>query len=179
MYWGPKFWYTPSASRQKEGWCLLDVCDLYDLDSIINVPTRISKTRQSYLDVILTIASALIKSSGVLEPGLSNHWLVYAVLNSKLLLPKSEMVTQRSMKQFNQKAFLEDLSKVPFSFLLLTFSMIQTMCISAGKSFITEFLMIMLPPFLSRKVKLLPWIPIYYNRYSESDEAKRSFQEEI
>ena len=25
------------------------------------------------------------------------------------------MVTQRSMKQFNQKAFLEDLSKVPFS----------------------------------------------------------------
>ena len=88
---------------------------MYDLDYIINVPTRISKTRESCLDVILTNASGLIRSSGVLEPGLSNHLLVYAVLNSKLLLPKSEMVTQRSMKQFNQKAFLEDLSKVPFS----------------------------------------------------------------
>ena len=81
MYWGPKFWYTPSA----------DGYDVYDLGSIINVPTRISKTRESCLDVILTNASALIKSSGVLEPGLSDHRLVYAVLNSKPLLPKSEI----------------------------------------------------------------------------------------
>ena len=41
--------------------------------------------------MILTNASALIKSSGVLEPGLSDHRLVYAVLNSKPLLPKSEI----------------------------------------------------------------------------------------
>ena len=81
MYWGPKFWYTPSA----------DGCDVYDLGSIINVPTRISKTRESCLDVILTNASALIKSLGVLEPGLSDHRLVYAVLNSKPLFPKSEI----------------------------------------------------------------------------------------
>ena len=94
---------------------MLDVCDVYDLDSIINVPTRISKTRESCLDVILTNASALIKSSGVLEPGLSDHKLVYVVLNSKLLLPKADMVMKRSMKQFNQEAFIEDLSKVPFS----------------------------------------------------------------
>lgn len=63
----------------------------------------------------MTNASALIKSSGVLEPGLSDHRLVYADLNSKLPLPKSEMVVKQSMKQFNQEAFLEDLSKVPFS----------------------------------------------------------------
>ena len=62
-----------------------------------------------------TNASALTKSSGVLEPGLSDHRLVYADLNSKLPLPKSEMVVKQSMKQFNQEAFLEDLSKVPFS----------------------------------------------------------------
>ena len=53
---------------KKEGRCLFDVCDLYDLDSIINVPTRISKTRESSLDVILTNALALIESSCVLEP---------------------------------------------------------------------------------------------------------------
>ena len=63
---------------------------MYDLGSIINVPTRISKTRESGLDVILTNASALIKSSGVLEPGLSDH-RCHAVLNSKPLLPKSEI----------------------------------------------------------------------------------------
>lgn len=80
-----------------------------------HVLTRISKTRESCLDVILTNASALIKSSGVLEPGLSDHRLVYAVLNSKPPLPKSEMVMKPSMKRFNQEVFLEDLSKVPFS----------------------------------------------------------------
>lgn len=104
----------PLADKQ-EGRCVLDVCGVYDLDSIINVPTRISKTRESCLDVILTYASALIKSSGVLEPGLSDHKLAYAVLNSKLLLPKADMVMKRSMKYFNREAFLEDLSKVPFS----------------------------------------------------------------
>ena len=30
--------------NHKEGQCLLDMCDIYDLDSLINVPTRISKT---------------------------------------------------------------------------------------------------------------------------------------
>lgn len=107
----------PLADK-KEGRCVLDVCDVYDLDSIINVPTRIPKTRESCLDIILTKPpSALIKSPGVLKPGLSDHKLAYAVLNSKLLLPKADMVTKRSMKYFNQlqRAFLEDLSKVPFS----------------------------------------------------------------
>ena len=117
-----------------------------------HVLTRISKTRESCLDVILTNASALIKSSGVLEPGLSDHRLVYAVLNSKLPLPKSEMVMKRSMKRFNQEAFLEDLKSHS---LLLTFLMIQMMCIGVGKNFIAKFLMIMLLSFLSRKVELL------------------------
>lgn len=102
---------------------------------------------------MLTNASALIKSSGVLEPGLSDDRLVYAVLNSKPPLPKSEMVMKPSMKRFNQEVFLEDLSKSHS--LLLTFLMIQMMCIGVGKNFIAKFLMIMLLSFLSRKVELL------------------------
>ena len=87
-----------------------------------------------------------------MEPGLSDHRLVYAVLNSKLPLPKSEMVMKRSMKRLNQEAFLEDLKSHS---LLLTFLMNQMMCIGVGKNFIAKFLMIMLLSFLSRKVKLL------------------------
>lgn len=113
-----------------------------------HVLTRISKTRESCLDVILTNASALIKSSGVLEPGLSDHRLVYAVLNSKPPLPKSEMVMKPSMKRF-KKILVKSHS------LLLTFLVIQMMCIGVGKNFIAKFLMIMLLSFLSRKVELL------------------------
>ena len=42
--------------NNKEGRCLLDICDVCDLDSIINTPTRISKTKKSCLDVDLTTA---------------------------------------------------------------------------------------------------------------------------
>ena len=87
MYWGPNSDILHPLADKKEGRSLLNICDVYDLDSIINVPTRISKARESCLDVILTNDSALIKPSGVLEPGLSEHRLVYAVLNSKLPLP--------------------------------------------------------------------------------------------
>ena len=87
MYWGPNSDILHPLADKKEGRCLLNICDMYDLDSIINVPTRISKARESCLDVILTNDSALIKPSGVLEPGLSEHRLVHAVLNSKEPLP--------------------------------------------------------------------------------------------
>ena len=53
--------------------------------------------------------------SDVIETGLSDHYLVYTVLNIKPMRPKSELIVKRSLKNFNQKAFLEDLSKVPFS----------------------------------------------------------------
>ena len=40
--------------NNKQGKCLLDIGDIYDLDSLINKPTRVSERRASCLDVILT-----------------------------------------------------------------------------------------------------------------------------
>lgn len=37
-----------------KGRCLLDICEIYGLDSLNNSPTRISSQRSSCLDVILT-----------------------------------------------------------------------------------------------------------------------------
>jgi hypothetical protein len=102
-------------SNNKQGKCLLDICDIYDLDSLINKPTRVSENRSSCLDVILTNVPAFMGDSDVVETGLSDHYLVYTVLNIKPMRPKSEPLIKRSLKNFNQKAFLEDLSKVPFS----------------------------------------------------------------
>ena len=64
--------------NHKEGQCLLDMCDIYDLDSLINVPTRISINRKSCLDVILNNVPAFAKDSGVIHTGLSDHDLVYS-----------------------------------------------------------------------------------------------------
>ena len=64
--------------------CLLHICDIHDLDSLNNTPTRISSQRSSCLDVILTNVPGYFRESGILEVGLSDHCLVYTVLNKKI-----------------------------------------------------------------------------------------------
>ena len=59
--------------NNKQEKCLLDICYIYDLDSIINKPTRISKSISTCLDVILTNVPAFINSSDVLETGDSSN----------------------------------------------------------------------------------------------------------
>lgn len=67
------------------------------------------------MDVILTNVPAFMRVTDVLETGLSDHCLIYTVVNTKLLKPKSESTVRRSLKNFDQSAFHNDLSKVPFS----------------------------------------------------------------
>ena len=80
----------------------MDICDIYDLDSLINTPTRISTNRAPCLDVILTNVPAYMKDSGTIQTALSDHNLVYTVLKTKLLRPKAEIVKKHSFKQFKQ-----------------------------------------------------------------------------
>ncbi|CAB4003437.1 Hypothetical predicted protein [Paramuricea clavata] len=47
-------------------------------------PTRITDTSESLIDVIITSASHLVNESGVMDTIISDHLLVYAVLNMKL-----------------------------------------------------------------------------------------------
>ena len=96
--------------NHKEGQCLLDMCDIYDLDSLINVPTRISKNRESCLDVILTNVLAFAKDSGVTHTGLSDRDLLYTVLKTRHMRSKAETITKRSFKTFDKDSFQADLS---------------------------------------------------------------------
>ena len=50
--------------NNNQGKCLLDICDIYDLDTLIKEPKRISTTRASCLDVILSNVPMFMKSSG-------------------------------------------------------------------------------------------------------------------
>ena len=101
--------------NHKEGQCLLDMCDIYDLDSLTNVPTRISKTRESRLDVILTNVPAFAKDSGIIHTSPSDHDLVYTVLKTRHMRSKAETTTKQSFKTFDKDSFQAELSTVPFS----------------------------------------------------------------
>ena len=98
-----------------KGRSLRDIYGIYDLDSLNNSPTRISSQRSSCLDVILTYIPSHFRESGIFEVGLSDHYLVYTVLNKKLPQPKAESIRVRSFKDFDEGYFCSDLSLVPFS----------------------------------------------------------------
>ena len=53
--------------------------------------------------------------SGVLEPGLSDHKLVYTILNRKAMKPTTIFTKARCFKSFNEEAFNKDLERVPFN----------------------------------------------------------------
>ena len=99
----------------KEGRAWLDICDIYDLQNLITAPTRISRTKQSCIDIIATNVPAFELQSGVLEPGLSDHKLVYTILNRKALKPTTIFTKARCFKSFNDEAFNKDLECVPFN----------------------------------------------------------------
>ena len=102
-------------NNNNKGRCLLDICDIYDLDSLNNSPTRISSQRSSCLDVIVTNVPGYFRESGTLEVDLGDYCLVYTVLNKKLLQPKAETIRVRSFKNLDEGSFCSDLSLVPFS----------------------------------------------------------------
>ena len=62
----------------------------------------------------MTNVPGFFRESGILEVGLSDHCLVYTVLNNKLPQPRAEIIQVRSFKNFNERSFCSDLSLVPF-----------------------------------------------------------------
>ena len=101
--------------NNNKGRSLRDIYDICDLDSLNNSPTRKSSQRSSCLDVILTNIPGYFRESGILEVGLSDHYLVYTVVNNKLPQPKAERTRMRSFKNFDEGYFCSDPSLVPFS----------------------------------------------------------------
>ena len=64
----------------------------------------------------MTNGPTFVKKAGVTRTGLRDHSLIYAILNTKTLHPKTETVIKRLFKHFNQEQFLDDFSaRVVFS----------------------------------------------------------------
>ena len=64
---------------------------LYQLDQLINEPTRVTTTSTTLIDLFFTNKQQNIMQSGVVHIGISDHSLIYAV--RKFGLPKSHEST--------------------------------------------------------------------------------------
>ena len=95
---------------------IYDLCNILNMENLIHDPTRITSSSSTTIYHIITSMSHNHKASGVVEIAISDHYLVYTVLNfyKKFNLPKS--VTIRSFKSFDICLFLTDLETVLDSF---------------------------------------------------------------
>ena len=83
------------------------------MKQLITQPTRETETSKTLIDVIFTSNPAIIVDSGIVETHISDHYLVFAVLNLRMPKPPAAYVVTRSYKCYDPQNFLSELNKIP------------------------------------------------------------------
>ena len=105
---------TPSHIVQ-----LRELYELFYMKQIIKEPTRVTLDSSNLIDHIATTNCNNITKSGVLKICLSDHYLVYCVRKLRGgVKHQHKYITSRQLKNFNQEAFLSDLSEVDWEALV-------------------------------------------------------------
>jgi len=74
----------------------------------------VTETSKSLIDVIFTSNPAIIVDSGIVETPISDHFLVFALLNLRMPKPPAAYVLAKSYKYYDPQSFLSDLNKIPW-----------------------------------------------------------------
>ena len=91
----------------------IDFYQSHGLSQIITSPTHITKTSSSLIDHILTNSTDRISQSGVIETTFSDHFTIYCSRKiTRLRHNKHKTIKIRSMKNYNKKAYLEELKTI-------------------------------------------------------------------
>ena len=102
---------------KSEGRRLLRVLSSFDLYNVIAQPTRITSSSSTLLDLVITSNTSKIVNSGVFDPGLSDHCLVFAVVKFKRDKAPPKIITTRNYKHVDIQPFQRDMEKTPWSVL--------------------------------------------------------------
>ena len=94
------------------------LCNLLNMQSLINKPTRVTANSSTIIDHIITSVTHNHSESDVIEVTFSDHYLVYSVLKFKSIIKTPRTVEVRCFKNFNQHLFLMNLSKALDTFML-------------------------------------------------------------
>ena len=91
---------------------LNDIVNLFQLEQIINLPTRITDSTSSLLDIALVTNPENILQHGVLHVGISDHSLIYVCrkLSPNLIKNQVKVIRSRDYKNYMQGNFNFDLS---------------------------------------------------------------------
>ena len=93
---------------------LLHLFEQFDLQNIVEEPTRVTLETKTLIDLIVTNKPELFNIKGVLPVVISDHSLPYATIKLRQRCPHPRIITIRNFKNFSIKEFQADLSCVPF-----------------------------------------------------------------
>ena len=79
---------------------------LYQLSQIFDQPTRVTKSSATQIDLILANNPESVSNHGVIEIGISDHSLIYAVKKLVPLKGLRACSEVRNFKNFNERLFL-------------------------------------------------------------------------
>jgi len=78
---------------------------------LINKSTRITNNTETLIDHIYTSFPERHSKSGVIETTISDHFMIYTVINFKSPRLPNRMITMRDYKRFNTNNFIDDMSQ--------------------------------------------------------------------
>ena len=87
--------------EHKEGQILLNLEEVYGLECLNKDPTRVTPTSATLLDFILTNKPDVFIASGVMNPEISDHYLVYRIMKVRMSQHQRKRVTFRSTKSLD------------------------------------------------------------------------------
>ena len=93
---------------------LIDTCSELKMTQLVKYPTRITPHSRSLLDVIEISCPSIVKDSGVVDIGISDHSMVFCILKLKTVKPHPTHIHARSLKHYDPNRFVMDLSQLPF-----------------------------------------------------------------
>ena len=93
---------------------LRSFCISVNANQLIEKRTRVTKNSCSLLDVILVSNPDSVQSGDVLDLTISDHYLVFAVLNLRAPKQATNYITTRSFRKYNADQFANDIAHIPW-----------------------------------------------------------------
>ena len=94
----------------------MDMLESFNLQQLVKLPTRVTSKSKTLIDHIITNMPSRITHTSVLPcPTISDHDAPYTCVNIRVTRFQPRFKTIRDEKRFNEKAFIDDFSTLPFS----------------------------------------------------------------
>eukprot|EP00112_Aurelia_sp_Birch-Aquarium-sp1_P018583 Seg4452.4 transcript_id=Seg4452.4/GoldUCD/mRNA.D3Y31 product="hypothetical protein" protein_id=Seg4452.4/GoldUCD/D3Y31 len=105
----------PNNREDGQDWKQLKrILNCYSYKNIIDLPTRITPTSKTLIDLIVTSDTSKVKESGSVDFGISDHHLIYAVFYLLQSKPKPKIITVNDNRSTYLNSLKEDMSTAPW-----------------------------------------------------------------